>query len=92
MTLPAVLSRPYELTVRDSFASAGGPALLTCDLPSYVTGHVTVASWVRDDEFNIYPSDDTGQFERYWLVVMIQVVIGLLVSQCMDIIGRLSGS
>ncbi|KAF0299435.1 Down syndrome cell adhesion molecule-like protein Dscam2 [Amphibalanus amphitrite] len=57
----AVLSRPYELLVRDSFASAGGPALLTCDLPSYVTSHVTVASWVRDDEFNIYPSDDTGQ-------------------------------
>ncbi|XP_043208575.1 Down syndrome cell adhesion molecule-like protein Dscam2, partial [Amphibalanus amphitrite] len=55
----AVLSRPYELLVRDSFASAGGPALLTCDLPSYVTSHVTVASWVRDDEFNIYPSDDT---------------------------------
>ena len=64
LSVPAVLSRPYELTVPDTVASAGGPALLTCDLPSYVTGHVTVASWVRDDEFNIYPSDDTGNSGR----------------------------
>ncbi|XP_037086557.1 Down syndrome cell adhesion molecule-like protein Dscam2 [Pollicipes pollicipes] len=55
----AVMNQPFNLGVRDSYASPGSPALFTCDVPDYVTDHVTVASWVRDDEFNIYPSDDT---------------------------------
>lgn len=58
---PAVLDPPFSPSARSSYASAGGLALLVCDVPDYVSDHVTVSSWLRDDQLNIYPSDgDTG--------------------------------
>ncbi|CAL4158223.1 unnamed protein product, partial [Meganyctiphanes norvegica] len=52
----AVVVGDYEVQVYDQLVMSGNTAVLRCSVPSYVREYVQVTSWVRDDNFNIYPT------------------------------------
>ncbi|XP_047735527.1 Down syndrome cell adhesion molecule-like protein Dscam2 [Hyalella azteca] len=52
----AVIETPYDVEAYDAHALTGNVALLTCVVPPYVQGYVTATSWVRDDVYNVVPS------------------------------------
>ncbi|KAF2353531.1 Immunoglobulin-like domain, partial [Trinorchestia longiramus] len=52
----AVVESQYDIEAYDARALVGNVARLTCAVPSYVKEYVTVTSWVRDDVYNVIPS------------------------------------
>lgn len=61
--LTAVVLQHYEVTVSTQPVSRGNVAVLRCVVPSLVREFVAVTSWLQDQSFNIYPSNDgDGKF------------------------------
>ncbi|KAK6620094.1 hypothetical protein RUM44_006494 [Polyplax serrata] len=56
VTVQAVVKQHYDVTVRDTYVLTGNTAVLKCEIPTFVKGHVSITSWVQDSSFNIYPA------------------------------------
>lgn len=58
----AVVLQSFEVTVSAQPVSRGNVAVLRCGVPSLVREFVAVTSWLQDQSFNIYPSNDGGEY------------------------------
>lgn len=47
--------------VKDVFVLAGNTGVIRCDIPTFVKEYVAVTSWVRDSNFNIFPTPRGGK-------------------------------
>ncbi|XP_031846326.1 cell adhesion molecule Dscam2 isoform X2 [Nomia melanderi] len=56
ITVKAVVRQKYEVVVKDVFVLAGNTGVIRCDIPTFVKEYVAVTSWVRDSNFNIFPT------------------------------------
>lgn len=56
VNVQAVVKQHYDVIVRDTYVLNGNTAVLKCEIPAFVKGHVSITSWVQDSSFNIYPS------------------------------------
>ncbi|CAN8031306.1 unnamed protein product [Ixodes persulcatus] len=54
----AVIRAPLEVAVTDSVASVGGNAALRCLVPPAAREHVSLTTWVSDDDVNVFPFTD----------------------------------
>lgn len=57
--------------VNTKSVSRGGTAILRCQIPSTVRDTVTVASWLQDSSFNIYPSIKGGKYITIDFILLV---------------------
>lgn len=50
-----VVPQAYTVNVMDEAVLKGNSAILKCHIPSFVGDFIAVASWVEDEEREIYP-------------------------------------
>ncbi|EEC20339.1 hypothetical protein IscW_ISCW023932 [Ixodes scapularis] len=53
-----MIRAPLEVAVTDSVASVGGSAALRCLVPPAAREHVSLTTWVSDDDVNVFPFTD----------------------------------
>lgn len=47
----------------DEAVLRGNSAILKCHIPSFVADFISVASWVQDEEHEIFAANDDGHFK-----------------------------
>ncbi|XP_049309219.1 Down syndrome cell adhesion molecule-like protein Dscam2 isoform X14 [Bactrocera dorsalis] len=60
----AVVPQSYTVNVMDEAVLRGNSAILKCHIPSFVADFISVASWVEDEEREIFTTNDgVGHFD-----------------------------
>lgn len=57
-----VVTQRYEVNVMDEHVLRGNTAIIKCHIPSFVADYVFVASWLENEDSEIYPSNDYGTY------------------------------
>lgn len=59
-----VVPQSYTVNVMDEAVLRGNSAILKCHIPSFVADFISVASWVEDEEREIFTTNDgVGHFD-----------------------------
>lgn len=56
----SVINQKYSVQVHDEYVICGNTAVLKCQVPSFVSDHVTVTAWIQNNGLHLYPNTDVG--------------------------------
>lgn len=56
----SVINQKYSVQVHDEYVISGNTAVLKCQVPSFVSDHVTVTAWIQNNGLHLYPNTDVG--------------------------------
>lgn len=64
MNITIVVIQAYEAEADNEYVIRGNPAVMKCEIPSYVSDFVYVDLWMDSDGGTYYPEDSGNGIER----------------------------